>query len=196
MTGAATATAHHLPLHNWAWFVVRGVMALLLGVIALMAPGLTLFVFALVFAAYSFFDGVSQAIAGVRGAKHHTERYGALIFYGIVGMAIGVLFVIWPLVSTLVYAFMMIVLIGFWAVVTGIFELAAAMRLRKQIAGEWLLALSGAASVLLGAALLVMAVVETGLTIVAVSWIIAFYAFVSGISLVALGVRMRAPKNA
>lgn len=195
MTDTPSTIANHLVKHNWAWFVVRGVMALVLGVIALLAPGLTLFVFALLFAAFSFADGLFQVIAGVRGARHHTERYGALIFYGITGMVIGVLFVIWPLTSTMVYAFLVILLIGLWAIVTGIFELAAAVRLRREIKGEWLLGLSGFASLVLGAAILTLSALHPGLTILTVSWIVAFYAFVSGVALIVLGIRMRTAKG-
>jgi uncharacterized membrane protein HdeD (DUF308 family) len=191
MTDTPSSIANHLLKHNWGWLVVRGVMALLLGVIALLAPGLTLFVFALFFAAFSFIDGVAQVIAGVRGAQHHAERYGALIFYGIVGIVIGVLFIVWPLMSTMVYAYLVIVLIGLWAIATGIFELAAAVRLRREIKGEWLLGLSGLASLILGAGLLVLSALNPGVTVFTVSWLIAFYAFVSGVALIVLGIRMR-----
>jgi uncharacterized membrane protein HdeD (DUF308 family) len=182
----------HLPGHNWGWFLVRGILALLLGVVALLRPGATVFAFALIFAAFSFADGITQLIAGIRGARHKEERYGSFIFSGLVGLAVGVLFLVWPLVSTVVYAFMLITLIAFWAVVTGVLEIAAAVRLRRAIEGEWLLGLSGVLSVLLGVALLALAVVEPAVTMLSVSWIIAFYALASGIALVVLAFRLRA----
>jgi uncharacterized membrane protein HdeD (DUF308 family) len=186
----------HLPRHNWAWFLVRGIIALLLGLVALFAPGVTLFAFALVFAAFSFADGISQLIAGLRGARHKSQRYGSLIFGGIVGIAIGLLFLVWPLVSTFVYALMLVLLIAFWAVTTGIFEIAAALRLRREIRGEWLLGLSGALSVVLGFALLALALAEPGLTMLSIGWLIAIYAFASGISLVVLAFRLRRKSSA
>jgi uncharacterized membrane protein HdeD (DUF308 family) len=190
--GAGAAVAgDHLPRHNRARVLVRGIIALLLGLVALFAPGVTLFAFALVFAAFSFADGVTQLIAGIRGASHKSQRYGSLIFGGIVGIAIGVLFLLWPLVSTFVYALMLAVLIAFWAVVTGVLEIFAAVRLRRAIRGEWLLGLSGALSVLLGFALLALALLQPGLTMLSIGWLIAFYAFASGIVLIILAFRLR-----
>jgi uncharacterized membrane protein HdeD (DUF308 family) len=181
----------HLPRHNWAWFLVRGVIALLLGLIALFAPGVTVFAFALVFAAFSFADGVTQLIAGIRGATHKSQLYGSLIFGGIIGIAIGVLFVISPIVSTAVYTLMLVILIAFWALVTGALEVAAAARLRRAISGERLLGLSGVLSILLGLALLALVLAEPGLTMLSIGWLIAFYAFASGIVLIVLAFRLR-----
>jgi len=187
-----SGSGDHLPRHNWGWFLIRGIIALLLGVAALFAPGVTLFAFALVFAVFSFVDGVSSLVAGIRGASHKSHRYGSLIFGGIVGIAVGVLFVAWPLLSTFIYALMLVVLIAFWGVVTGVFEIAAAVRLRREIEGEWLLGLSGVLSVLLGFALLVLAIVRPGVTMLSIGWLIAFYAFASGIVLIVLAFRLRA----
>ena len=181
----------NLPQHNWGWFVVRGIIALLLGVAALFAPGVTLFAFALLFAAFVFADGVAQLIAGIRGARHHTERYGALIFSGLIGIAVGVLFFVWPLVSTLVYALFLVALIAFWAIVTGVAEIVAAVRMRREIEGEWLLGLSGALSVLLGMALIFLSLVQPGVTLLSIGWLIAAYALASGIALIVLGFRLR-----
>jgi uncharacterized membrane protein HdeD (DUF308 family) len=191
-----TVFGDHLPRHNWAWFLIRGVIALLLGLVALFAPGVTVFAFALVFAAFSFADGVTQLIAGIRGATHKSQRYGSLIFSGIVGVAIGVLFAIWPLLSTFVYTMMLVVLVGFWGLVTGVLEIAAAVRLRRTITGEWLLGLSGTLSVLLGLVVLALVLVEPGLTMLSIGWLIAFYAFASGIALIILAFRLRRKTSA
>lgn len=185
------APAGTVPRHNWGWFVFRGILALLLGLVALLAPGVTLFAFALVFAAFAFADGVTQLIAGIRGARHHKERYGGLIFSGLIGVAIGVLFFIWPLLSTLAYALLVVALIALWAISTGIFQVAAAVRMRREIEGEWLLALAGILSLLLGLALIAMAMIQPGVSILSVGWLIALYAFASGISLIVLGFRLK-----
>lgn len=187
-----TGLGDFLPRHNWAWFLVRGVIALLLGAAALFAPGVTLFAFALLFAAFSFADGVAQLVAGIRGATHKSQRYGSLIFGGIIGLLIGVLFLIWPFLSTLVYALMAAVLIAFWAIVTGALEIAAAVRLRRAIEGEWLLALSGGLSVLLGFVLIALVASRPSVTVLSIGWLIAIYAFASGIALIALAFRLRA----
>lgn len=197
--GFATASdtmRRSLLQHNWGWLVARGVAAIILGLIALFAPGLTLFVLAMVFAAFSFIDGIAHLVSGIRGARHKQERYGWLILSGLAGIAVGVLFVIWPLVSTLVYAMLVVTLIAVWALLTGAFQLAAAVRLRREIEGEWLLGASGVLSILLGLALLVLSWVMPGLTILSVGWLIAFYAFASGVALLVLGFRLRKRRNA
>ena len=83
---------------SWRADTVR--LGIALGAVALFYPGLTLYAFALVFAAFSFVDGIFALIAGVRGASHHTQRWGALVLSGIVGIAVGVIFVLWPLLAT------------------------------------------------------------------------------------------------
>ena len=169
-----------LPRRNWGWFVARGALLVLLGVLALMAPGAALFAFATVFAAFSFVDGVFAVISAVRGARDKSERWGALLFSGLVGIAVGVLFVLFPLVSTFAFAWVTVVL-----------EIAAAIRLRREIEGEWLLALAGVLSVLLGLALAIMLAIAPGITALSVAWLIAIYALIAGVSLIVLGFRLR-----
>ena len=100
-----------LPAHNWGWFLLRGILALLLGVAALMWPLSAVFAFTLVFAAYAFVDGIMSLIAGVRGARAG-ERWGALVFRGITGILVGVIFVLLPMVATITYAFLSIVFLA------------------------------------------------------------------------------------
>jgi uncharacterized membrane protein HdeD (DUF308 family) len=90
---------------------------------------------------------------------------------------------LWPLVT----AFVLVILIGAWAIVTGIFEIVAAIRLRKEIAGEWLLALSGVLSVIFG----VLVFAFPGAGAVGISWVLGAYAAAAGMVLVALGIRLR-----
>ena len=89
-----------LPQHNWKWFLLRGLIAIALGIIALFFPGFTLLTFAMLFAAFSFADGILSLIAGIRGASEHRDRWGALVFSGITGILVGVVFFIWPLLAT------------------------------------------------------------------------------------------------
>lgn len=177
--------------HNWNWFVLRGVLALLLGAAALFLPGATLFAFTLVFAAFCFADGVAMLVAGMRRASFTTPRWWAMIVSGLAGVAIGVLFVIWPLASVLAYSLLIVLLVAAWALATGVLEVAAAIRLRKEIEGEWLLALSGAFSLALGTVLLWLVFANPGITILSVAWLIAFYAIASGIALLVLGWRLK-----
>jgi uncharacterized membrane protein HdeD (DUF308 family) len=186
-----SARRDDLPQRNWGWFAARGALLILLGALALLAPRAALFAFATVFAAFSFVDGVLAIISAIRGARHKSEHWGALLFSGIVGVAIGVLFVLFPLVSTFAFAWVTLVLIAAWAILTGALEIAAAIRLRRVIEGEWLLALAGTLSLALGLILAMMLAVMPGVTALSVAWLIGIYALVAGVSLVALGFRLR-----
>jgi len=184
---------HLVPQHNWKWFLVRGIVAIALGIVAMIFPGFTLLTFAMLFAAFCFVDGVGSLIAGIRGAREDADRWGALIFAGVAGIVVGVTFFLWPLVATATYAFLLVVLIAFWALITGTLEIAAAIRLRQTIEGEVLLGLAGLFSVLLGLALVVMLIASPGATLLSIGWLIGAYMLVSGIALVllALGLKRR-----
>ena len=180
-----------LPAHNWKWFMVRGVVALALGVGAIVFPLSAVFAFTMVFAAYCLIDGVASLVAGVRGAREPGHRWGALIFSGIIGILIGVMFLVMPLVTTVAYTFVVLFMLAAWAIITGALEIVAAIRLRKEIEGEWLLGLSGAISVLLGIAIVVLVLPHPLASILSAAWLIAFFAFGTGVVLVMQALRLR-----
>ena len=180
-----------LPAHNWGWFMVRGVLALLLGIGAIVFPLSAVFAFTMVFAAYCLVDGVASLVAGVRGAREPGHRWGALVFSGIIGVLIGILFLLMPLVATVTYSFVVLLMLATWAIITGALEIVAAIRLRKEIEGEWLLGLSGAISVLLGLGVIVLVLPYPAASILSAAWLIAFFAFGTGIVLVAQALRLR-----
>jgi uncharacterized membrane protein HdeD (DUF308 family) len=99
---------------------------------------------------------------------------------GIVASAVAIL---WPGIT----AFALVIVIAAWALLTGAFEIAAAIRLRKVIAGEWLLALSGVASIIFG--FLMIAFPLAGA--LAIAYMVGIYALVFGVLLMALGFRLR-----
>lgn len=179
-----------LPMHNWRWFMLRGVAALLLGVAAAIFPLSAIFAFTMIFAVYAFIDGVAALAAGIHGARAH-ERWGALIFYGLTGILVGLIFVAMPIVAAVTYAYLSIALLAFWSIVTGILEIAAAVRLRREVEGEWLLAISGAISFLLGIGILMVVLPYPPATILSAAWLIAIFAFASGIVLVAQALRLK-----
>ena len=185
------AQSFSLPVHNWGWFMLRGVLALLLGVGAIVFPGSAVFAFTMVFAAYCFLDGIASLVAGMRGAREPGHRWGALIFSGIVGILIGILFLLMPLVATVTYSFIVMLMLAAWAILTGTLEIIAAVRLRKEIEGEWLLGLSGAISVLLGIAVIALVLPYPAASILSAAWLIAFFAFGTGIVLVTQALRLR-----
>jgi uncharacterized membrane protein HdeD (DUF308 family) len=167
---------------NWWVVLLRGILGILFGVVTFFAPGISLTALVLLFGAFAFVDGILAIIGAIR--RHGTgERWWLLLLQGIAGVAAGILTPLMPGLTALVLLYV----IAAWALVTGAFELAAAIRLRKVINDEWLLALSGIASIALGM-LLVFFPAAGALALVL--WIGA-YAFVSGILLIALAFRLR-----
>ena len=179
MATDAAPEGQRISSHHWGWFMLRGVLAILLGIGALFFPLSALFAFTLMFAAYAFIDGVLSLAAGIRGAEAH-QRWGSLVLRGVTGILVGVIFMFMPIVATVTYAYLGIVLLAIWSVFAGLFEIGAAVRLRREVEGEWLLGLSGLFSLLLGVAILVLVIPDPRATILSASWLIAIYAFASG----------------
>jgi uncharacterized membrane protein HdeD (DUF308 family) len=167
---------------NWWSLVIRGLVGILFGIITFAWPGITFAALVIVFGAYALLDGVFSLVGAVKAAQAH-ERWGALVFLGVTGIGAGVVTVLWPAIT----AFVLVCLIAAWAIVTGVFEIAAAVQLRRYIEGEWLLALAGIASLVFG--ILIMIAPLAGALVIAV-WVGA-YALVSGVMLVTLGIKLR-----
>ncbi len=167
---------------NWWSLVLRGLAAIVLGLITIVWPGITLGALVLLFGAYALIDGLLSLAGAVRAAENH-ERWGALLFEGLAGIAAGIVTFAWPAITALTLVYV----IAAWALITGVFEIAAAVRLRKVLPGEWLLALSGFASLILG--ILMIAVPLAGA--LAIAFWVGIYALVFGALLVALGLRLR-----
>lgn len=167
---------------NWWSLVLRGLAAIVLGLITIVWPGITLGALVLLFGAYTLIDGLLSLAGAVRAAENH-ERWGSLLFEGLAGIAAGIVTFAWPAITALTLVYV----IATWALITGVFEIAAAVRLRKVLPGEWLLALSGFASLILG--ILMIAVPLAGALAIAL-WV-GIYALVFGALLIALGLRLR-----
>ncbi|MDE3129336.1 MAG: HdeD family acid-resistance protein [Gemmatimonadota bacterium] len=167
---------------NWGWVVLRGVVAILFGLLALFRPGLTLAVLVLWFGAYALVDGAFLAVSAIANRKGET-RWGTLLAGGLLGMAAGVITFLMPALTV----FALLALVAAWAIVLGVAELVAAVRLRKEITGEWMFIVAGLLAV--GFGVVVFAAPITGALAVAL-WV-GVYALVSGVTLVALGFRLR-----
>jgi uncharacterized membrane protein HdeD (DUF308 family) len=167
---------------NWSALALRGVVAIVFGVIAFLLPGLTLGALILLFAAYAIVDGVSALVTGVR---HPTSRRPdwLLIAGGVAGIVVGIIAAFLPGITAL----FLVSLIGAWAIITGIAQVAIAWQLRKEIQGELLLALNGIVSVLFGIYLWLF----PGAGAIALVWLIAVFAIASGVMLLLLAFRMR-----
>lgn len=169
-------------VRNWWAVGLRGLAGVLFGLAAFFWPGLTLAILVSLFGAYALVDGVFAIVTGIVAASKH-ERWGAILLEGIVGIAVGLVTFFRPGITALTLLY----LIAAWAIITGVFEIAAAIRLRKEIEGEWLLGLSGIASVIMGALLVIM----PGAGALALLWLIGSYAIVFGLLLIALAFRLR-----
>jgi uncharacterized membrane protein HdeD (DUF308 family) len=167
---------------NWWSPVMRGLIAILLGIIALAWPGITVGALVLLFGAYALIDGIFSLAGAWRASRAH-ERWGVSTFEGVTGIIAAVVTVAWPGITALALVFM----VGAWAIVTGIFEIAAAIKLRKYIKGEWFLVLGGVASVVFG--ILLVASPLLGALVLA-AWL-GVYALFFGAMLVGLGLRLR-----
>lgn len=167
---------------NWWLLALRGILALLFGALAFIVPGLTIAVLVLGVGAYILIDGIFAVVAGIR-AYGENAHWWASILEGIAGIIFGILTLVWPGISALLLLFF----VAAWAVVTGAFEIAAAIRLRKAIENEWLLVLTGAASILFGILLVLM----PGPASLALVWLIGSYAIVFGILQLILAFRVR-----
>lgn len=167
--------------YNWPAVMLRGVIAIVFGLTAFLWPGITLTALALAFGVYAFLDGIFKITSAVRGNR--PDRWGSLLLGGAAGVVAGVLAVLWPAITVLA----LVLVIGAWAFATGVLEIVAAFKLRKQIEGEWLLGLGGVASILFG--FLVGRAPMAGA--LALAWWIGGYALVFGAIQVALGFRLR-----
>jgi uncharacterized membrane protein HdeD (DUF308 family) len=168
---------------RWWALVVRGMAAILFGALAFALPGISLLALLMVWAAYALVDGALNLVLAARSAKAG-RRWGWLVFEGIASIAAAVVAVLWPGIT----AWALLMVIAAWAVVTGIAEIAVAIRLRRQLHGEWLLALSGALSIAFG--VLLMAYPAAG--VLAVLWMVGAYAILFGVLLIGLGWRLHA----
>jgi uncharacterized membrane protein HdeD (DUF308 family) len=171
--------------HWWA-VALRGVAAVLFGLMALLWPDITLFVLVLLFGAYALVDGVFTLVAAIRGrgaADADAGGRGWLVARGLAGIVLGVLALLWPGITALGLLWT----IAAWAVVTGVLEVFAAIRLRREIDREWLLALSGVLSVVFG----LLLVVWPAAGVLALVTLIGVAALAIGVTLLAFSFRMR-----
>jgi uncharacterized membrane protein HdeD (DUF308 family) len=173
--------AMNLASHWWV-LVLRGVAAVVFGVLALLYPPGAIAALVVLFGAYAIVDGIFNIVAAVRTPRGG-ERWGWLLFEGIISVVAGLVTLFWPGPTALA----LVLLIGAWSLVTGIAEIAAAIRLRKTIEGEWLLGLSGVLSIAFG----ILVFIAPGAGAVAIAIWIGAYAIAFGALLIALGVKLR-----
>jgi len=164
------------------WWVIglRGLAAILFGVLAFVWPGMTLAVLVLLFGAYALVDGVLTLVAAFRGGVQHRI---VMLVEGVVSVLAGLAAFVWPGLTALVLLY----IIAFWAIVTGVLEIVAAIRVRRAISNELGLVIGGVLSVVFGVVLLI----APGAGALAVIFLIGAYAVVFGIALLGLAWRLR-----
>jgi len=158
-------------------------------------PAEALLALTLVFGAFAFADGVFGLVAAIRNIRKG-ERWGWLMFSGILGIATGVVVVVSPFVATLVLATFLWASIAFWSAFSGILEIGAAIRLRKEIKGEIWLILSGLLSVALGVFVTWMLLTRPLESFLALGWLLGFYVAFFGGLMILLGLRLRRANQA
>lgn len=174
------ARSAHLA-RNWWAIALRGLFAILFGLVAILLPAAALGTIVLVFAAYMLVDAVFAILAGLRAAAHH-ERWALFALEGIVNLAAGIAALFYPGPTV----FVLVAILGVWAVITGVLLLVAGFRLHTTH-GRWWLAISGLVSLIWGM-MLYFAPIAGALVL---TWWLGAYALLFGIALLILGFRLR-----
>src|SRR5438094_3090107 len=167
---------------HWWVPVIRGIAAIVFGIIAFAYPGLTIATLVLFFGAWVLIDGIFR-IVGAIGGRASDPEWGFHLIIGIIGIIIGFLTFHAPAITALA----LIIYIAAWALMIGVSEVAFAIKLRREIKGEWFLILMGLASILFAVLVLWNPVAGAA----AVIWLIAWYAVVLGVLAIFFGLRLR-----
>lgn len=162
---------------NWWVLALRGLAAVLFAICAFIWPGLTLAVLVLLWGAFAIVDGIFAVVTGA------SSRWWSLLFLGLLGIVAGLIALFMPGIT----AFALLMVIAAWAIVRGVLEIVAAIQLRKELTGEWMLILAGVASILFG----ILIAMFPGSGALAVVWLIGLQALVVGILEIALAFRLR-----
>jgi uncharacterized membrane protein HdeD (DUF308 family) len=175
--------ARTLHLARWWWtYVVRGAIAILFGILAFAAPAFGIAILVALFAAWAIIDGIGNLVAGIR-TRGGDRSWWLEVLEGLVSVAAGVLALLVPDIA----ARALVLIIGAWAVLTGVIEIVLAVRLRRVIEGEVWMALGGVASIVFGVVLVIFP--ATGA--LSLVWLIGSFAIAFGVFLVILGWRLR-----
>lgn len=172
---------HQLLSENWWVVAIRGILGIGFGLVTLLLPGMTFEILVLSFGIYALLDGIFTLTSVFRSGGQR-KRGWALILEGLLNLVAGVLTFLIPALS----AQFIVILIAVWGVTTGLSEIGAAIRLRREIVGEWLLGLGGILSVIFG----VLMFIASGFGPIVAIVLISFYAIVFGLVVLMLSVRL------
>lgn len=181
MPGGADALVRKLG-DAWGWVLLRGVAGIAFGALAFAWPGMTVVVLVIMWGAWAFVDGIAALVTAWQ-ARDQGKPVWPLVLIGVLGVAAGLVTLFAPGVA----ATALLALIAAWAIVTGVFQIVHAVRVRKAIENEWMLILSGILSVLVGVFILLYPTSGA----LAIVWLIAAWSIVTGVMLVSLALRLR-----
>jgi len=173
-------------VQNWWLFTLRGILAIVFGLLALIFPGPTMLSLVILFSAYMLVDGIFGIISAVRAIRRKEDRWGLLIFEGLIDIAVGILAFLWPGITVVAF----VLLVGAWAIVTGAVMTAAGFRLNVSH-GRWWLVLGGLLSLGFGTLLVIIPLIGA----VVLTWWIGAYALAFGVALVIFSFKLRSRQH-
>jgi uncharacterized membrane protein HdeD (DUF308 family) len=172
-------------VQNWWLFTLRGIFGIIFGIIALLFPGPTMLSLVILFSAYMLVDGVAGIIAAVR-AMRRNDRWGLLVFEGLLDIAVGIVAFLWPGITVLAF----VLLVAAWAIVTGALMTAAGFRLNAPH-GRWWLVLGGLISLAYGVLLIATPLIGA----IVLTWWMGAYALAFGVALVIFSFKLRSRQH-
>lgn len=172
-----------LVARDWWVFAVRGIAAIVFGVLAFVWPETTLAVLVVLFGAYVLVDGVALLVALARGDTLARRNAWSVGIMGVLGIVAGVVTFVWPDVTAISLLFV----VAFWAIATGTFQVIAAIALRRELDGELWMGLGGVASIAFGALLIAF----PGEGLISLVWLVGLWSIVFGGSSLGLAHRLR-----
>lgn len=166
----------------WWLIILRGLVSILFAIIAFTNPKLAFEALIILLGVFLIVDGATAVYLGIR-MRGHDDDWWAILFEGALGVILGLISLINPQLT----AAGLLLVLAIWFLVTGVFEIATAIKLRKEINNEWLLGFAGVISIALG----VLMVINPNAGAVSIMWWLGFYASAFGALLIGLGLRMR-----
>jgi uncharacterized membrane protein HdeD (DUF308 family) len=167
----------HIVAQHWWVMLLRGIFAILFGVIAFLWPGITLASLVVLIGICCLSDGIAAIAAGLRG------RFWQSTLIGVVSILAGLTVFFYPGLTTMALLYV----IAFWAIARGVLDILAAIEFRKVIEGELLLGLAGLLSIAFG----VFIILNPGAGALSILWVLATYAVLFGLTLVILSFRLK-----
>jgi uncharacterized membrane protein HdeD (DUF308 family) len=167
---------------NWWVLAVRGLLAIIFGLIVLFLPGLALLALVYLFAAYVLIDGIMAVVTAIQ-ERGILNRWGWVLFEGVLGIIAGIIAFVYPGITALVLLY----IVAAWAIITGIMEIVTAFVIREMVSREWLLAVAGVVSVLFGIVLFI----HPGAGLLSILWLVGVYSIIFGVIFIVRAVQLR-----